>query len=63
MTTNGENIIYLALEEHEQVKEIHLRKAELKNDAVNTRNFIPPNYYERFIYLNKVCKEERLRKT
>ena len=61
LATNGENIIYLALEDHEQVKEIHLRKAELKNDTINTRNFIPPNFYERFIYLNKICKDERQR--
>ena len=61
LATNGENIIYLALENYEQVKEIHLRKAELKNDTINTRNFIPPNFYERFIYLNKICKEERMR--
>ena len=32
--TNGDNMIYLAIENLEHIKEIHVRKAELKNDVI-----------------------------
>ena len=59
MATKGENIIYVALEEQSEVKEVYLRKAELKNDEVTVCNYIPPNFYSRFTYLNTVCREMR----
>ena len=57
--TNGDNMVYLAMSNMEQIKEIHVRKAELRNDTIQVRNYIPPNYYNRYTYLNKICKDKR----
>ena len=55
----GDGIMYIAFGDIEQVREIHKRKAELQNDYITVRNYIPPNYYDRYTHLSKVCKEKR----
>ena len=45
------------MEDQDQIKEIYMRKAELRNDEITVRTYIPPNYYNRFTYLNQICKE------
>ena len=54
-----ENIIYLALEEQEQVRQIHIRKSEVRNDSIIIRDYIPPNFYQRVKHLNSVCTARR----
>ena len=63
LNQGGDNVIYLALSDQEQVKEIFKRKAELKNDRIIVRHYIPPNLFDRFSFLNKVCKDERAKDT
>ena len=60
MTSNGEKVIYTALEDHRQVRELYIRKAEIKNDKIIVRQYIPPNFYERFSHLNMICREKRM---
>ena len=55
-----ENIIYIAFTEQEQVRELHMRKAEMKNDMITIRNYIPPTFYDRFTFLNGVCRDKRM---
>ena len=61
--TNGDNMIYMAMSNIEHVKEIHVRKAELRNDIIQVRNYIPPNFYSRYTFLNKICKDKRTEDT
>ena len=42
VTSNGDNFIYIAVAEHENIREIYLRKAECKRDDVQLCSFIPP---------------------
>ena len=41
----GENILYVALSEKEQVKELHVRRAECRNDNLTIRNYVPPQFF------------------
>ena len=57
--TSGEDILYVALVDQDQIKELYIRRAESRNDNVIVRNYIPPNFHERFVHLNRICAEKR----
>ena len=57
--TEGE-ILNVAFASNDDVREIHIRKAESQNDEITVRNYIPPNFFERYKALNKICNEKRL---
>ena len=58
--SNGDDeVIYIAVEDDEQIKNIHRRKAECRNDDIIIRNFIPPQIWKRFMELNRICGERR----
>ena len=56
---NDEDLIYVTFQDFDSVKEIRSRIAEIQNEEINTRNFIPPQFWERYKFLNKYCAEER----
>ena len=43
----------------EDIREINHRIAECKNKNIYTRNYIPPQYYERYMHINTKCNEMR----
>ena len=57
--TRGENVLYVALSVREQVKELHVRRAESRNEEILVRNYVPPNLYERYMALNRECTGQR----
>ena len=57
--SKGENVLNIALYSEEQTKELHIRKAESQNDRITVRNYIPPNFYETFMFLNRICTQKR----
>ena len=59
ISTKGDDIVNVALEDEEEVKGLYSRKAESRNDNIVLRSYIPPNYHERFMYLNGICTEKR----
>ena len=61
LAATGENIIYVAFMDHNQVREVHMQKTELKNDLIMVRNYIPPMFYDRFTYLSSVCRDKRMK--
>ena len=54
-----DDFLYVAFSNFEEIKEIHARVADFKDDRIQTRNYIPPQYYERYKFLNKRCQEYR----
>ena len=56
--TEGE-ILNVAFASNDDVREIHIRKAESQNDEITVRNYIPPNFFERYKAINKICNERR----
>ena len=59
LSKRGDDIINVAFASEDKVKDLFIRKAELKNEYVTLRNYIPPNFHERFMHLNAVCSEKR----
>ena len=55
VSAKGENTIYVAIDNIDDIMEIHIRMSECRNPELNTRNFIPPGFYERFMELNRRC--------
>ena len=54
-----DNVIYIAVANPDMIREIHYRKAESRNDELIARNYVPPQFYARYMYINKMCSEER----
>ena len=59
LATGVDEIIYIAMEDAEHIKNIHRRKAECKNYNINIINFILPQIFKRYKSLNKICSERR----
>ena len=60
MTNKEEIYIYIAVEEMDDIRDIYRRKAEVRRDDAVLRTYIPPQFYERFSALNKICRDRRL---
>ena len=54
-----DNVIYFAASNQEMLKEIHVRKAESRNDDLQIRNYIPPQMHARYMALSSVCADRR----
>ena len=59
LAKNEEEVMHVTFADHEAVKEIHRRVAELKNDDITARRYIPPQFWKRFSHLNKFCQKLR----
>ena len=55
----GDDIINVAMATEDKIRELYTRKAELKNEDIVLRSYIPPNFHRRFMYLNSVCADRR----
>ena len=60
MSAKSDGIIYVAFDDISNIKDIHARIAEVQNKEIMTRNFIPPQYFERYIAISKKCSEMRM---
>ena len=59
MSTRGDDIMNVALATEEDTREIYMRKAETKNSDIVVRNYIPPNFYKRYMHISEVCAGRR----
>ena len=59
LSTRGDDIVNVAFVNEVDVKELYVRKAESKNENILLRCYIPPNYYERYMCLNRICADKR----
>ena len=59
MSANGDNIMYCVLDCPEKVINIRRRIADCQNDAIKTREFIPPQFFARYTALAKYASELR----
>ena len=55
----GDDIVYLAMTDKADIRDIYACKAECCNDDTTVKMFIPPQYYERFMELNRLCADRR----
>ena len=54
-----DNFLYVAFTDFNDIKELHSRVAECKDDQIQVRNFVPPKYFDRYMFLSKRCGEVR----
>ena len=59
MAANGDDTLYVAFANIDSIREIHYRLAECRNSNIHVRNYIPPQYYERYMHLNAKCADYR----
>ena len=62
MSAKGDSIMYIVLDCPEKVVNIRKRLADCQNDAVKTREFIPPQFFDRYTALGRYASELRGRK-
>ena len=55
----NDNTLYVAFTNLEDIKEINHRFAECRNNNIFSRNFVPPQYYQRYMHINAKCTEMR----
>ena len=53
--TNRDNIVYIAVQDEQDIRDIYARKVECKCDKTTVKSFIPPQFFERFSTLNMIC--------
>ena len=59
MSTKGEDVMNIALATEDDIRELYLRKAEMQDDKIIVRSYVPPNFYERFFHLGRICTEKK----
>ena len=56
---NDDDLMYVTFQDFDTLKEIKSRVAQIRNDEIKTRNFIPPQFWARYKFLSNHCAEER----
>ena len=59
VSTKGDKTVYVSFNDIENIREIHWRMGELKNKDIIVKKFIPPQFWERYIHLNRACTAYR----
>ena len=54
-----EDLIYFALEDQQDIREIYFRKAASGNDDLCVRDYIPPQYHSRYMAISRKATESR----
>ena len=57
--TRGDNIINIAMADEEQIREMYYRKSELKREDITIRGYIPPNFFERYMAINRTLHSKK----
>ena len=59
ISAKKDDIIYVAFQNIEDIREIYLRIAESGDPDIRTRDYIPPQVYDRYMAISKHCKDVR----
>ena len=59
VSAKGDGIVYVAFVNLDDIHELHVRIAECNNHNIQTRNFIPPQFWDKYMYINKACTTMR----
>ena len=60
MSRKDDNVMYIAVEDHDIITDIHRKIAECRKPEIFARNFIPPQFFAQFCALNNLCKDWRV---
>ena len=59
ISARAEDIVYVTFADYGSIREIHARAAEIRNDDIIIRNYVPPQFWERYSHISKHCTEIR----
>ena len=59
ISARNEDIVYVTFADYASIREIHSRAAEVRDDDVEIRNFVPPQFWGRYSHISKFCAEIR----
>ena len=59
LSKSDDEILYTTFADLDSIKEIHRRVAEIRNDEIMIRNYIPPQFWERYRHLSQFCSDLR----
>ena len=60
MTSSKEDdLLYITFADHDAIRDIHRRVAAVRNKDIVIRNFIPPQFWDRYVHLSDFCRELR----
>ena len=57
--TRKDDIVYIAVDNPRDIGDIYARKAECRSDNTTVKNYLPPQFFDRFSALNKLCATKR----
>ena len=59
VSPKGDNTIYGVFKDLNTIKDIHWRAASIRNPTIGIRNYVPPQFWSRYMYLNTECSKFR----
>ena len=59
ISAKKDKIIYVAFADTDDIREIYIRIAECGNPDIRTRDYIPPQIYDRYMCISRKCAEIR----
>ena len=57
--SSSEDVVYFVVGEHEHIKEIHHRRAAIGDEEIMIRDYVPPQYHDRYMALVRRAKDRR----
>ena len=57
LAKNDEELIYVTFRDYTNIKDIHRRTAEVGNESIKVRNYIPPQFWDRYYFLSQYCSK------
>ena len=58
-TKMGKDVIYIAVEDEVDIRDLYKRKAECRREDTFLRMYVPPQLWDRISAINKLCQEKR----
>ena len=59
VSAKRDGVVYAAFEDKGNIHEIRVRTVECREDDIIIRNFIPPQIYDRYMFVNRLCQKLR----
>ena len=59
LAKNEDDLLYITFNDHESIREIYRRTADLRNDEIMTRIFVPPQFWDRYRSISLHCTKLR----
>ena len=56
---SDDEIIYVTFSDHDTIRDIYGRAAEIRNNSIQTRVFVPPQFWPRYQHISHYCAKLR----